>query len=122
MCHLKHRTVRDKNKPWLSNEILEAIYDKDKAWKKAKRTKDPTDFLSAKALRNQVKNMIRVAKADFVQDYLDDDGTSSKKFWEKVQSVTNTKPHLSQINLINTLTNEPISQPDTPEFINDFFY
>ena len=69
MCPLKQRTVRDKNEPWLSNEIIEAIYDKDKAWKKAKKTKNPEDIITAKALRNEVKNMIRAAKANFVQDY-----------------------------------------------------
>ena len=69
---MKYRTVRDKNEPWLSDDIIEAIYEKDKAWKKTKKTKDPNDIKAAKILRNAVKNMVRVAKADFVQDYLDD--------------------------------------------------
>ena len=118
---MKYRTVRDKNEPWLSDDIIEAIYEKDKAWKKTKKTKDPNDIKAAKILRNAVKNMVRVAKADFVQDYLDDEGTTSKKFWEKVQYVTNSGAHCPQINLINKLNGEPVPQIDTPEYINEFF-
>ena len=33
MCPLKLRKVRQSNEPWLTNGILEAIYDKDQAWK-----------------------------------------------------------------------------------------
>ena len=66
MCPLKHKTVRDKNEPWLSNEIMEAIHDKDKAWKKAKKTKDIQDIANAKLLGNEVKDMIRRAKANSV--------------------------------------------------------
>ena len=121
MCPLKKRMVRDKNEPWLTNEILEAIYDKDRAWKKAKKTKDNDDVTHAKRLRNEVKNMVKQAKANFVQDYLEDEGTSSKKFWEKVQYVTNSKSHSPQINMVDIQTGHPISKSETPEYINNFF-
>ena len=39
MCPLKYRTVRDKIEPWLSNNIIEAIHDKDKPGKKLRRPK-----------------------------------------------------------------------------------
>ena len=48
MYLLKQKSVRDKNEPWLSNEIIEAFHDKDKAWKKAKGTKDLEDRIIAK--------------------------------------------------------------------------
>ena len=121
MCPLKKRVVRDKNEPWLTNEILECIYDKDRAWKKAKSTKLAEDIVYAKRLRNEVKTMVRQAKANFVQDYLDEEGTSSKKFWEKVQYVTNSKTHSPQINLVDISTGEPVLESETPTFINSFF-
>ena len=65
--------------------------------------------------------MVRQAKANFVQDYLDDEGTSSKKFWEKVQYVTNSKHKCPQINLVDTTTGQPVDNNATPEYINDFF-
>ena len=121
MCPLKTRLVRDKNEPWLTNEILEAIYDKDRAWKKAKKSKSHDDLVIAKRLRNDIKNMIRQAKANFVQDYLVDEGTSSRKFWEKLQYVTNSKSCSPKINLVDTSTGCPVENSDIPEFINSFF-
>ena len=65
------------------------------------------DIRIAKTLRNEVKKMVRTAKANFVQDYVEDDGTSTKKFWEKVQYVTKSSSKNAQINLINTENGEP---------------
>ena len=64
--------MRNKNEPWITNELLEAIADKDRAWKRAKITKNADDIGLAKRLRNDTKNIIRRAKANFVQDYLED--------------------------------------------------
>ena len=38
-CPLKKRRVRNSNEPWLCNEILEAIFDKDQAWKLGETSK-----------------------------------------------------------------------------------
>ena len=121
MCPLKQKTVRDKNEPWITNEILEVIADKDRAWKRAKATKNPDDISLAKRLRNETKNIVRRAKANFVQDYLDDGGTSSKKFWEKIQYVTNSSTQSPKINLVNQDTEQPVLPQDIPTFINTFF-
>ena len=53
--------------------------------------------------------------------YLDDEGTSSKKFWEKVQYVTNSRSQHTQINLVNTNTGIPIPYTEVPEYVNEFF-
>ena len=38
MCPMKERKVRQKGELWITNEILELIYDKDMAWKQAKKS------------------------------------------------------------------------------------
>ena len=83
MCPLEKRKVRQSNKPCLTNEILEAIYDKDQAWKLAKVTKDPNDLAIARRLRNNVKDIIRRAKRDFIQEKLVRDTTATKQNWNK---------------------------------------
>ena len=83
MCLMKERKVRQKGELWLTNEILELIYDKDMAWKQAKKSKDPDDLIIAKALRNQTLSVIRQAKANFVQQEINDEFGSVKTFWEK---------------------------------------
>ena len=87
MCPLKERKVRLSNEPWLTNGILEAIYDKDQAWKLAKRKGKEEDRTRARRLRNSVKDIIRRAKKDFIQEELDRGDTATKKFWEKVNHL-----------------------------------
>ena len=36
MCPLKKKFVRDRNEPWLTNEIIDQIHHKNLAWKKGK--------------------------------------------------------------------------------------
>ena len=74
----------------------------------------------AKRLRNDVKAGVRHAKANFVQDYIEDEMISVKKFWEKISFVTNSK-HQSKIQLIDKTTNLPVSDSDTAMYINTFF-
>ena len=121
LCPIKRRRVRNSGEPWLCNEILEAIYDKDQAWKQAKRTKDAEDLLVAKRLRNQVKDMIRRAKRDFIQEEIDNNELSTRKFWEKLNYVLPTKDKGSSIRLINKDDNGVIDDEDLPSYINRFF-
>ena len=108
-------------KPWITNEILEAIYDKDQAWKRAKRSGDAQDLILAKQMRNHVKDMIRVAKRDYVQEELDNDELTTRKFWEKLNYVLPTKDKGSSIRLIDKNTNEVVEDDRLPDFINQFF-
>ena len=121
MCPIKKKTVRDRNEPWLTNDIIDMIHTKNAAWKKAKKTKSQDDLNHAKHLRNVVKDTIRRAKATFVQDYLQDAGISVKKFWEKINYVMPTNNKQPTINLIDQESEQPIHNDLLPNYINDFF-
>ena len=121
VCPVRRRRVRNSGEPWLCNEILEAIFDKDQAWKRAKLSKNADDVLVAKRLRNQVKDMIRRAKRDFVQEELDNDELSTRKFWEKLNYVLPTKDKSSSIRLINKENMEIIDEDNLPNYVNHFF-
>ena len=121
MCPIKNRRNRINNNPWLSEEILESIHEKNRAWKKAKRTRDPDDIVLAKRLRNHCKTIIRRAKGDFVQDYLDDNVISLKKFWEKINYLLPRTITGNSIQLVDKENSTPVSVDQTPDFINNFF-
>ena len=121
MCPLKKKWVRDRNEPWLSNDIIDLIYTKNMAWKRAKKTKSQVDIDFAKDLRNRVKDTIRRAKATFVQDYLQDDGTSVKKFWEKINYIMPNDNKQPTINLIDQESNKPVDSNLLSDYINNFF-
>ena len=121
MCPIKLRSNRINNNPWLSDEILECIREKNVAWKRAKKSGSPQDLETARILRNRVKTIIRRAKSDFVQDYLENDIISLKKFWEKINLLMPTNGSSNTIQLVDTTTNQPVPINDVPDFINNFF-
>ena len=121
LCPIKKKYVRDRNEPWLTNDIIDLIYTKNSAWKRAKKTNDPDDIKEAKILRNRVKDVIRGAKASFVQDYLYNDHVSVKKFWEKINYVMPTKEKQAKINLLDQETLEPVNDRNLSYYINNFF-
>ena len=99
-CPIKGRKNRVNNNPWY-DEILECIHEKNRAWKRAKRSKDPDDIATAKRLRNDCKATIRRAKDNFVQDYLENDIISLKKFWEKINYLLPSSSSGNSIQLID---------------------
>ena len=108
------------NEPWLTNEIIDLIFAKNCAWKRAKRTKNQNDLEEARLLRNRTKHVIRNAKANFVQDYLQNDRVSTKTFWEKINYVMPSKDRQCTIKLIDQETLEPIDNANLSTYINDF--
>ena len=121
MCPLKKRKVRQSNEPWLTNGILEAIYDKDQAWKRAKRSGNTDDVIRAKRLQNEVKDTIRRAKKDFIQEELVRDETSAKRFWEKINHTLPNKNNGNTIRLVDDPNKRVIEDNQLPDYINTFF-
>ena len=52
MCSIKSFRVYDAREPWITNEALESIKDKDRLLKKAKRTGKSEDLDEARLARN----------------------------------------------------------------------
>ena len=96
------------------------IYDKDRAWKIAKKLNNQDDIDLAKRLRNQTLSVIRAAKANFVQEELNGEN-SAKKFWEKINYVMPNGIKKTNFNLIDKNSDIPIPAHNTADYINNFF-
>ena len=59
MCPNKKYNIKQVKDPWITNEILEAIHDKDRLLSRAKHSNDTNDWTIAKRRRNEVKNLIK---------------------------------------------------------------
>ena len=123
ICPLRTFRIKKYKEPWITQELLELIKDKDSLLKKAKRTKCPEDLTIAKRYRNDCLSKIRKAKADFVSSELETNNMSdSKKFWKNIKNVLPIGVKANKkIRLSNTNTNVEIPECDTACHINDFF-
>ena len=123
LCPLKSFHIKNKKDPWVTNEILEAIRDKDTLLWRAKHTNKPEDWEQAKRSRNRVNIDIKNLKADFIKENLEEHQNDAKKFWKDVQNVlpSKNKTSVRRYTLKNDdgeLLFDPIK---ASTFINSFF-
>ena len=121
MCPLKHRTIKDKGDPWITNEIIELLHDKERAWKTAMDTQNPDDVAEAKRLRNLSKAAIRRSKRDFIQETANRTDGNGPKFWDKMNYILPKKRNCSTINLIDKISEEPVEHEKRADLINSYF-
>ena len=86
-AHLKKIKVAQEKEPWVTNEILEMIKDKDRLLSRAKNRNTIPDWEVARLCRNRTKFCSRRAKANFIQDTLNDSQNNAKKFWQNIKEV-----------------------------------
>ena len=123
MCPLKKFKIKNLKDPWISNEILESIHDKDILLRQAKRTGLENDWKLAKNARNRLNLDIKNIKAEFIQENLEIHQGDPKKFWKDVQIILPKKGKSNFRNYIlkNDL-NEPIYDPKiAANFLNSYF-
>ena len=122
MCPKKTFRIKQVKQPWITPRLLELILDKDKAMKKAKKSKRNDLWNEAKRLRNACTNRLRKAKAQYIKEQLEIHSNDQKKFWKHIQEVIpNSNKNTKIINLKDTNTGDPIELNDTADYINNFF-
>ena len=63
---IPQRTLKpQKSVPWVTNDIVKLIRDRNICYQRAKRSSDPSQLALYKTLRNKVVDMLRSAKRDF---------------------------------------------------------
>ena len=104
MCPLKSFKVSSLREPWITNEAIEAIQDKDRLLRHAKRTGKEDDWARARRVRNMV------GRGD------------PKKIWRTIGSILpNGKKDKEGIWLRDEGTGKEIKPDGVPAFINEFF-
>ena len=140
-------TVRPNDKPWMNSEIRKEIRKRDRLYHKAKISKSQIHWQNFKNKRNEVIDLIRSAKSNYMkklQSSLSDPNLKPKAWYKIVNEITklknknNPSPPLrkdNQINIhpfdkaqvlnkhfaeISSIENEP-PLPDDPEPPNHRF-
>lgn len=79
LCPYRDITVRTDKPTWLTDEIIELLGDRDRAFEEAFETKNDTTLAEAKKLRTQSKQALRNARAQFIKSNLDNNKNNPKK-------------------------------------------
>ena len=123
MCPLKGFKIAQEKEPWISNEILEIIKDKDRLLRRAKNGNTEQDWDIAKNCRNRTNYLIRQAQANFIKENLNNSQNNAKKFWQNIKDVLSNSKDIktSKISLRNEHLNFIQYNKEMADSLNIYF-
>jgi hypothetical protein len=77
--------IREKDKPWFSNEIRKEIHIRDRLRKKLLKSQNENNIIKYKKQRNKVNNMKKIAKEKFennLDNFLLNNSSNPKMYWK----------------------------------------
>ena len=83
--------VKDRFNPWMDQEILNLMYERDNLHSKARKTDDTNLWTQYRQMRNKVTSMIREAKKNFFTEQINLIGNNRTKFWKIIRRIMPSK-------------------------------
>ena len=121
-CPIKTFKVSASSDPWITNELLEEIRDKDLALKRARKTGRDDHWAFARNERNRVGRLVELARKDYFHAEELNSRGDPKRFWRNISScLPNKRAMKSNVTLIDKSNNSQIDNNATSDYINDFF-
>ena len=106
------KEIKMSQKPWITIEIKKLITKKNKLFKKKKKHPNNEFVKSAyNEARNEANRKLKKAKKEYYANYFQNNTKNSKKIWEGIKSIINTKnpkpPVVSQIKVDGRIIDSP---------------
>lgn len=101
--------VKGRHLPWIDADLLNLFKQRDKAWDKYRRSKDPVDGAVYKQLRNACTTKTRNAKSNYYKNSLSNSLNNPKKFWKSLNALLNKSTKTTPTKII--VNDEVISDP-----------
>ena len=114
---MKERKVRSKSAPWINDNILSQIHDKDYHHKKYIKERNPQLWQNYKHARNKLTSTIKSAKADYYATILEENKYNPQNVWKTIKSLL---PNKRTISAPNKLKVDNISITDPTLVANTF--
>ena len=122
VCPKKECRVSKLREPWITNEAIEAIKDKDRLLRKAKRTGKEEDWEVARRMRNGVGRDLENLRADYLKQKQEEYSNDPKKFWATLGKIfPGKKQGQGDIWLKEEGKSSEVPPERIPEFVNTFF-
>ena len=84
---MKDISIKSNTAEWLDKEVLEGIKTRDKLFKKFKKSKSHTDNINYKKYRNQLQELIKRKKRNFISQTLTENISKPRKLWQSLRKL-----------------------------------
>ena len=120
MCPMKFIRIRENSPPWISQDIVEAINDRNSLYKTARMNNSELNIRNARSQRNRVNKLINNAKSAYIKTTLENNRDDPKKFWRILNNTLLKGDHTASDTVFD-MGNEHFTQiTDSCEFMNDY--
>ena len=123
-CPLKEMQFRDRQKPWITRDILESIYERNQYMLEYCNggKANPTLLEMAKATRRDINAKTRIGEENYFKDKLEKLSNNPTKFWRELnQLIGKTGAGHPEIILDHHITGAEVKGSYVPDYINSFF-
>ena len=121
MCPINKFKVNEHRDPWITNELIERILDKNRLLSKARKSGKEEDWTVARTSRNLVNNELSNAKKDFLLEEQKHFSNEPKKFWQSISRIIpNKKGNINDL-LLKDENETEIENGNAANYINKFF-
>ena len=99
---LQHKRSKSFKVPWLSKNVKDLIYERDKLKRTGIITETTANLQKYKLARNKVNMSMRQAKASFYRDTIGERQNDPKEAWKTINNLLGKTPniHICQMMLI----------------------
>ncbi|XP_045210645.2 uncharacterized protein LOC123562055 [Mercenaria mercenaria] len=116
-------TVRPNDIPWMNGSIRKLIRKRNRIHKIAETSNDPTTWANFRKIRNEVINLIRKTKSEYISkltDKMNSDNTTAKEWFKLAKQVTKKDSSKSIPNLVSGNA-QASSDVDKANLLNQYF-
>lgn len=94
----KHAPVRyvkmkNRNNPWITRDIINLIYTRDKIYQKACNTKDPQTFNLYRKIRNKITQQIKQEERKYYMHRINTNKNNPKQLWKSISHALGNNKH-----------------------------
>ena len=89
MAPMKTIQIRKNYNPWVSQETLALMKQRDQLQKISRETGDISDYESNKSLRNKVNNILKYEEKNMQKNKLNNYKAGTKNSWKFIKNILN---------------------------------
>ena len=92
---VKKKRVRNSKAPWLTPEIKQLMWERDRTKRIATVTNDQLKWAEYRRLKNRVNHSIKASKRDYYHSYFEDNVGKAKATWNGINTLLSRKKNFA---------------------------
>jgi len=122
LAPVKEVRLKARTEPWMCNEILDAIKERDNLLYRFRKHQEPSVYKEYCKSRNKIQRDIKKAKSDYFSDKIEEHKSNPKKLWQQLKTLGYSSKDQSQSRIVLDIDGELCYNSNTVANYINYFY